>query len=385
MRALPRTALASILAVVTLSALGSTALAADALTVTVPYPEVVAGPGSKVTFDVTIKTTTAGRIDLTLEDVPSDWTVVIRGGGMEVSAVQTNGKDPVTASVEVTLPANASGGKSFSLIADGLGQRVSTALAINVEASAAGNVTLTTDVPTQKGTAATTFTFALTIDNSTSQDQTFSVATQAPDGWTASSSLTGSTQASSAVVKAGSTATVTVVVNPPTDVAAGQYPVDVTATGGGKSYPLELSVEITGSYTLAMSTPTQVLSNSGSAGAETDQQITLTNNGTAPITNVKMTATGPSADWKFDFDQPTIASIAAGQAVTVTAKVTPASNAIAGDYNLTFTANGDQSATATETIRFTVTTSIFGGVVAVLIVLLLAGVLWYVFRRYGRR
>jgi len=291
----------------------------------------------------------------------------------------------VTASVEVTVPASASGGKSFSLVAAGLGQTVSTALTVNVQASAAGDVTLTTDVPTQKGTAATTFTFALTIDNSTSQDQTFSVATQAPDGWTASSSLTGSTQASSAVVKAGSTATVTVVVNPPTDVAAGQYPVDVIATGGGKSYPLELSVEITGSFTMAMSTPTQVLSNSGSAGSPTDQQLTVTNNGTAPITNVKMAATGPSADWKFEFDQPTIASIAAGQTVTVTAKVTPASNAIAGDYNLTFTANGDQAASATQTIRFTVTTSIFGGVVAVLIVVLLAAALWYVFRRYGRR
>lgn len=386
MRALPRTVLASILAVVALSGLvGSTALAADALSVTVPYPEVVAGPGSKVTFDVTIKTTTAGRIDLSLEDVPSDWTVVIRGGGMEISAVQTNGKDPVTATVEVTLPANASGGKSFSLIADGLAQRVSTALAINVEASAAGDVTLTTDVPTQKGTATTTFTFALTLDNSTSQDETFSVSAQGPDGWTTTANITGTTSAASAVVKAGSTASVSVLVNPPDGVAAGQYPIDVTATGGGKSYPIELGVEVTGSYTLAMSTPTQVLSNSGSAGAETDQQITVTNNGTAPVTNVKIAATGPSADWKFDYDQPTIASIAAGQTVTVTAKVTPASNAIAGDYNLTFTANGDQSASATQTIRFTVTTSIFGGVVAVLIVLLLAAVLWYVFRRYGRR
>ncbi len=134
-----------------------------------------------------------------------------------------------------------------------------------------------------------------------------------------------------------------------------------------------------------MSTPTQALSNSGSAGTVTDQQITLTNNGTAPITNVKVSATGPSADWKFDFDQPTIATIAAGDTVTVTAKVTPANNAIAGDYNLTFSANGDNGATASQTIRFTVTTSIFGGLVAVVIVVLLAAGLWYVFRRYGRR
>ena len=56
MRALTRTVLASTLAFVALSGLGSTALAAGDLTVTVPYPGVVVGPGSKVTFDVTIKT-----------------------------------------------------------------------------------------------------------------------------------------------------------------------------------------------------------------------------------------------------------------------------------------------------------------------------------------
>ena len=66
MRALTRTVLASTLALVALSGLGSTALAAGGLTVTVPYPGVVVGPGSKVTFDVTIKTTTAGRVDLSL-------------------------------------------------------------------------------------------------------------------------------------------------------------------------------------------------------------------------------------------------------------------------------------------------------------------------------
>jgi uncharacterized membrane protein len=386
MRALSRTALASILAIVALSGLaGSTVLAADVLTVSVPYPEVIVGPGTKVTFDVTVKTTTAGRVDLFLSEIPSGWTAVVHGGSTDITAVQTNGKDPVTATVEVTVPADATGDKQITLRAEGLGQTIDTALVVRVQASAAGEVKLTTDVPSQKGTASTTFTFNVTIDNSTSQDLTFSVTAQGPDGWTTAANLTGSATTASAIVKAGETSSASITANPPDGVAAGQYPIDVTATAGGKTYPIQLSVEITGSYTLAMSTPTQVLSNSGSAGNVTDQQLTLTNNGTAPITNVKVSASGPSADWKFDFDQPTIASIAAGDSATVTAKVTPASNAIAGDYNLTFNASDDQSASASQTIRFTVQTSIFGGVVAVVIVVLLAAGLWYVFRRYGRR
>jgi uncharacterized membrane protein len=386
MRALSRSVLATTLALVAMSSLvGSTALAADVLTVTVPYPAVVVGPGSKVTFDVTIKTTSPGRVDLSLTGAPSSWTAKIRGGGTDISAVSTNGKDPVTASVEVTLPADATGSGSMNLVATGLGQTVTTPLSITIDASAAGQVTLTTDVPTQKGTASSTFTFSLSLDNSTAQDITYSVAAQGPDGWTTTANITGTTQAASAVVKAGSSATVTVTANPPASVAAGQYPIDVTATGGGKSYPLELGIEITGSYTLAMSTPNQVLSASGNAGTVTEQQLTLTNNGTAAITNVKLTASGGSTNWKFDFDQPTVASIDPGQTVTVTAKVTPASDAIAGDYNLTFNAAGDQSTTASTSIRFTVQTSIFSGLIAVAIVVLLAVGLWFVFRRYGRR
>src|SRR5207253_127054 len=106
---------------------------------------------------------------------------------------------------------------------------------------------------------------------------TVSVTAQGPDGWTTDAKLTGSAQTASAIVKAGSSTSVTVSATPPDGVAAGQYPIDVTATAGTKTYPLELGVEITGSYTLTMSTPTQALSNSGSAGSVTDQQITLTN------------------------------------------------------------------------------------------------------------
>ena len=385
MRALPRTVLASLLALVALSSLtGSSVLAAGQLTVTTPYPAVVVGPGSKVSFDLSVKTTTAARVDLSLSGTPSDWTATIRGGGFDIGAVQTNGKDATSASVDVTVPASATGKSTITLTAKGLGETVVLPLDIDVQASAAGQVTLTTDVPSQKGSSSTTFTFNLTIDNSTSQDQTFSVNAQGPDGWTVDSRLTGSAQAASAIVKAGSTASVTITANPPDGVAAGQYPINVTATAAGKQYSAQLGVEITGSYTLSMSTPNSVLSNSGSAGSPTTQQLTLTNNGTSEVTNVNLSATGPN-NWKFDFDQKTVASIPAGQTVTVTATITPSSDAIAGDYSLTFNAGGDQSTSASQAIRFTVQTSIVGGLIGVALVVVVAVAIWYVFRRYGRR
>jgi uncharacterized membrane protein len=72
--------------------------------------------------------------------------------------------------------------------------------------------------------------------------------------------------------------------------------------------------------------------------------------------------------------------------VTATATITPASNAISGDYIVTLTARADQ-VTTPETIqlRTTVeTSSIWGFVGIALIVIVLIG-LFLVFQRYGRR
>jgi uncharacterized membrane protein len=364
--------------------LASTALAANTLTLTTPYPAIVVGPGTKVSFDLSVKSSPAARVDLSVSGVPTGWSASLFGGGFVIDAVQTNGTDAATARLDVTVPATATGTSTITVTASGNGQTVNLPLSVRIEAQAAGDVTLTTGFPSQKGSASTTFTFNLTLTNGTAQDLTYSVSGQGPDPtWTVDATLTGQATAASAIVKAGSSAGVTVTAKPPATVAAGSYQITVTASAGTKQIQQQLEVDVTGSYTLTMSTPNQVLSTSGSAGSETDQQFTLTNGGTAPVTNVNVSGSGPT-NWKFDFGTPTVASIPAGQSVTVTAKITPSTDAITGDYQLTFTAAGDQ-ATATQTIRFTVETSALWGIVGVVLILAIAAGVWLIFRRYGRR
>ena len=384
MRSAPRrTVPATILAILALTVLGPPALAAGALSVTTPYPSIVIGPGSKATFDLSVKTTTAARVDLSVSGVPSGWTAALRGGGFEVQAVQTNGTDATSVSVDVTVPDTATGSATILVKASSLGQVVDLPLDVKVDAAAAGDVTMTTDVPSQKGTASSTFTFNLQVQNSTAQDLTLSVSAQGPDGWTVDAKLTAESQAASAIVKAGSSSGVTVTANPPSDVVAGAYPVTVTATAGTKQVQQALEVDISGSYTMSMTTPNSVLSGNGSVNAVTEQQFVITNTGSAPITNVAMTATAPT-NWKIDFDQPTIATVNPNTPVTVTAKITPSSDAITGDYQITFRATGDQ-ANASQDFRFTVETGIEWLLIGLgLIVLVFIGV-WWVFRRYGRR
>jgi uncharacterized membrane protein len=363
--------------------LAPAALAADGLTITTPYPGVAVSPGSKVSFDISVKTTSPDRVTLTTSGAPQGWTTTLQGGGFIVDAVQTDGKAAASVTLQVTVPDTASGKATIVVAGTAGGQTVTLPLELTVQA-ATGDVAMTADIPSQKGASNATFTFNLTLSNNTPQDLTFGVNATGPDGWTTTAQIAGSSQAATAVVKAGSTSSVAVTVNPPDAVPAGQYPVAVIATSGSKQVEQDLQVEITGSYSMTMSTPNQVLSNHGSAGSATTQQLTITNGGTAPITNVAVSASAPT-NWKVTFDQPTIPSIAASQTVTVNATIIPTTDAIAGDYSLTFTANSDQQSTATTAIRFTVETSLQWAIVgAALIVLVFVG-LWWVFRRYGRR
>src|SRR6185369_14835300 len=108
------------------------------------------------------------------------------------------------------------------------------------------------------------------------------VSAQGPDGWTVDAKLTAESQAASAIVKAGSSSGVTVTANPPSDVVAGAYPITVTATAGTKQVEQALEVDVSGSYTMTMTTPNSVLIASGSVGGVTEQQFVITNTGSAP-------------------------------------------------------------------------------------------------------
>jgi uncharacterized membrane protein len=190
----------------------------------------------------------------------------------------------------------------------------------------------------------------------------------------------------SAVVEAGSEAGITVAVTAPENVPSDTYPIQVTATVGGEQLQQELAVEITGSYSLDLTTETGVLSARGPSGGVTEITFVIENTGTAPVTNVELTATPPT-DWTVVFEpaEP-IAEIQPGQEarVNVTARITPSGEAIAGDYNVNFRVNAEE-ADATAQIRFTVEAGILGAIIGgALIVAAFAG-LWWVFRRYGRR
>jgi uncharacterized membrane protein len=359
----------------------------DGLEVTTPFPGVAVAPGTKVSFDLTVSSTRNATVALQLGGVPDGWKASLIGGGFVVDGVAVTPDAPGKVRLDVDVPADAANASTaLSVTARGGGAQDVLPITIRVNAAAAGDITLTTSTPELTGSSDASFSFDLQLKNDTAQDVTASVAATGPADWDVKAELTGEAQAASTVVEAGATQNVTVTASAPTNAAAGSYPIKVEAHAGDRTISADLAIDVTGSYSMTLTTPNDVLSASGSAGSPTSQVFEITNDGTAPITQVTLTDTPPT-NWTVTYAPAEgIVSIAPGATETITATITPSSEAVAGDYVVSFDAKAAEGgATSTAQIRFTVETSPLWALIGLGIIVLIIGGLFYVFRTYGRR
>ncbi len=364
---------------------GLAAQAADAVTVTTPYPAVVADPGGTARFPLTIDARSAGTVALEATGVPTGWTASFRGGGSIVSAVYVTGGKASSVDLEVKVPSDAAPGSHRIGVRanDGSGGSGNLAVEIRVSDASAGGVKLEATYPTLKGPASATYRFDLTLSNDTSQQQTFTLQASGPTGWTVDARPSSSNQAATAVVDAGSSTQIQVTAQPPVDATAGSYPIAVEAVGGPTVAHADLAVEIVGSYTMNVTTPDGRLNADVTAGTASPMTVEVHNTGSAPLAGVAMSATPPQG-WKVTFDPAVIEAIAAGDSATVTASITAADSAIAGDYVLTVAAKSDQASGSMD-VRTTVQTSPIWGFVGLAAIGLVFVILFLVFQRFGRR
>lgn len=363
--------------------------AADSLAVTTPYPSIAVAPGSNASFDLTVTAPSSGTVDLSVSGAPTGWKATLHGGGFVVSGVTAAPGKPGTARLDVDVPADTTATKATITVEAKLGsQRASLVIQVGVDATVAGDITLTTSSPTLTGSSDSPFTFDLTLQNGSAEDQTVSASATGPAGWTIQTKL-AQANAASTVVKAGSSTTITVTATPPDAAPAGHSDLTVTATAGTKTITGKLGIDITGSYTMTMSTPGDLLSAHGSAGSPSTLTLEIKNTGTAAITGVTPTGTPPTG-WTVTFDPKTLDSVAPGETKNFTATITPSAEAVAGDYVVSFSA----SSAATDTIaaaksnadiRYTVETSPLWALVGIGVIVAIVIALFYVFRTYGRR
>jgi uncharacterized membrane protein len=299
------------LAVTLLPALVPAALAADGLRLSTQFPAVTVTPGTQVSIDIDVDANEDATVALALSGVPEGWTAELHGGGYVVGAVFVDGNDPTTVRLDVDVPSDATGTSRINVRASATGTTADLPIDITAQVGAGGEVALEADVVALEGPASETFSFTVTLRNDTEEDLTFSPSATGPADWDVEARATAQSSAVTATVDAGAVQQITVTGNPPDDVVAGDYPITLSVAVGDQTLTQDLSARVTGSYTLTLETQNQVLSNRGSAGAVTDQQFTITNTGSAPLTNVVMTATPPT-EWTVTFEPESTATLAAG-------------------------------------------------------------------------
>jgi len=193
----------------------------------------------------------------------------------------------------------------------------------------------------------------------------------------------GSNEISSIPIEAGQSKDIKVKVTPPRDVKAGDYPVLIKVASEGATAELRVTLQISGQGKLALSTKDGRLSGEATVGKTSDFTLVVSNDGTAPIEEVEMSASMPTG-WKAEFNPKTIPSVGPNEKKEVQVQVTPSEKAIAGDYVATFRASG-RGESASADFRITVTTSTVWGIVGIGIIAIALLVMLGAVARFGRR
>ena len=367
---------------------------AGKVTFSTDYPGVTIKPGGTSTFTLYITNTGSEEttVELSAEDLPEGWEGSFKGSSNEVSMVHVGAyqkkEDSPSLSYSLTVPEDTKEDiYTISLNAKGGDVDESLALTVKVDAEEKkiGAGEFSTDYAQQEGDSGTKFSYTTTLTNNSGENMTYSLSAEgAPEGWTVTFTPSDTTTATSSVpVDAGASSTIKAAIVPAQNVTAGEYPITLVAACAGETLELPVTVKITGTYSLTATTPTGNLSTSAYAGETKDVALSIQNTGNIDLTAVSLKAQA-STDWEITFDQDTINEIPAGGSAEVTAHITPAKDAILGDYVTIITASNDAVSSDCE-LRVSVQNHTSWGIAAVAVIAVLVLGLVLIIRRFGRR
>jgi len=352
------------------------------------YPAITVRPGTTSNIPLRLQNYGLGpeQYQLAVTGVPSGWTATILGGGQPVAAAMPAPDSSVSLQLRLDVPANAGlSAQTLTVKAEGQGDNHATLpLAISLAKELPAKLTVTSQLPSLRGSPKSNFEYTLSIKNDSGRDLTASFAAQAPDNFeTSFTEAYGTQELSSIPIPAGQSKDIKLKVRPPSTVDAGHFPVGVTVKAEDASAKTELALDIQGEPQLQVSGRDGLLSARAVAAQQSSIPVVVTNSGTAPAENIALNASAPSG-WKITFEPATIDRLVPGKDAEVQALVTPSDKSLAGDYQVAVSANS-RGESASSQFRITVATStVWGiagaGVIGVALLLMLGAV-----ARFGRR
>ena len=355
------------------------------LSISTTYPSEVVQLGASVNLSLNVHAANVAQtIELKMGQMPDGWNATFRGGSQIVQSIFVDANSSGSVDLRLDPPTDAKSGTfNFTVSAQSETGKAELPITLTVQDKVPASLSFTTDLPTIKGSPSTTFRYNTTLKNDSDQELTVNLTADTPAGFVAKFMLSGQ-EVNSFPVSANQSKSISVELTPLSDTAAGDYPFTVYADAGDLQANLGLDAQVTGEYTLGVTGPDGRLSGTANAGKATTFQVVVSNTGSAPAQGVEMTGTAPSG-WTISFDPKVIDQIPAGNQIQVTANLTPADKAVAGDYIVTVNAKPVDGATKSADFRITVATSTLWGVAGIALIAIAVGVVALAVARFGRR
>jgi uncharacterized membrane protein len=357
------------------------------------YSGVIAAQGEDVSVD--IKLINKGKqdeiIELTLPSVPKGWTAMVKTYSFGVTGVYVESDKSKSLTLKAEPDDDVGPGKYTFLVKgrtqDGKltssGSVVITVKPKEVEKKSK-DVKITTSYPVLEGPTDATFEFSIEVENKLDKDTVFNLAYEGPRNWDIKFKPAYEQKYFSSLrIKQGQSESMAVEVKPYLLAEPGRYPLKVKVSSPEAKAEAEIMVVLTGTYKLDAGTADGLLSLSAIRGKEANLSFYVKNTGSAKQNTVKFLSFKPE-NWKVTFKPETLETLAPGDLKQVEMTITPAEEALVGDYSVGLAVEGDKAKKNLE-FRVTVKASTAWGLIGVIIILVVVAGLLTTFFRFGRR
>lgn len=368
------------------------------ITMSVEYLAFDVTVGKSVTMDITFnnKGKSDEEVKVWLDKVPEGWTTVLKT--YKFPAVSSL---PVPSGEKKTLTFSAEPGEQvkvgtydFVIKAQTLDGQFQMEKTITVNAieekkeetpKDSKKIKLNTTYPVLRGPTDVKFEFSIDVKSDIDEDRVFDLFAEGPKDWDVSfKPAYESKYISSLQIGANQSKSVSVEIKPDILAQAGEYPINVRVSAGEDKAEIPLTVVLTGTYKIEAGTADGLLSLTTKAATETRVSFYVKNTGSAPQTEVNFMSFKPES-WKVEFKPEKLEKLEPGDLKQVEMVITPAKEALVGDYSVAVEVQGEKGASKTLEFRTTVKASAaWAGIGIFIIVVVVLGLTW-LFRSLGRR
>jgi uncharacterized membrane protein len=326
-------------------------LPARGISVTPEYTGVVVSKGDDISLDVTV--TNRGRqdedIELSLPSVPKGWKARLKTYNFGVTGVHVKSDDHKTITLKLEPEKEVVPG-DYTFLIDATTRdkqftssgRVIVRMEKKVEEIKEKGINITTSYPVLQGPTDSKFEFSLEVENESDKDTIFNLSAQGPKDWDIKFKPAYEEKyISSLRIKANQSQTMAVEINPNPWAEPGNYPFVVKVSSPEARTEVKLAVVLTGTYKLEAGTADGLLSLNAYQGKPANLSFYVKNTGSATQNSVRFISFKPE-NWKVDFKPENLEGLAPGALKQVEVTITPADQALVGDYSVSLRVEGEK-------------------------------------------